>query len=62
MAIRQITHEILKTLNNEYNHTILNEDDPGYIVWWNTALWFIPNQKVHMVISVWKHEYSIPFF
>lgn len=61
MAIRQITHEILKTLDNKYTYS-LEEKDPWYSVWWNASLWFIPNKKVHAVISVWKHEYSIPFF
>lgn len=62
VAIRQMTHEILKTLDNQYVCKSVVEKEPWYATWWNAHLWSYPNQKVHMVMSVWKNEYSIPFF
>ncbi len=61
-GIRQMIHEILKTLDNEYSCKSSVEKEPWYAVWWNPHLLSYPNQKTHLVLSVWKHEYSIPFF
>jgi hypothetical protein len=61
-AIRQMIHEILKTLDNKYTYKSITETEPWYITWWNTHLSSYYNQKVHAVFSVWKYEYSIPFF
>ena len=62
VAIRQMAHEILKTLDNKYMCESVVAKEPWYSAPWNVHSLSYPNQKTHLIMSVWKHEFSIPFF